>query len=90
MVIICEICYVGVAVSYCSQPFGPVSLACCERCLKEDAWPLWAFIFILELIDGDETAIGPHIKKCKSFDNGKYLDWPGIMEAYRRGREDYL
>ncbi len=78
----CEVCArEGTKIFVYSLPFAAMSIASCEACLHERAYPLWAIHANFDCIGGPENA-ADWCHSFRAWKDGKYIGWDEIVESY--------
>lgn len=70
----CEICKEEVGIGVASSSLGAVSICWGQRCLDENAEPLWAVNNILEMVNYDISKVKQELAdETKVYLNGEYI-----------------
>ena len=72
----------------CDSTLGPTSYAFCQTCLGKRAEAIGVVCLWIHLQGGptnvEKNDAGGGFREIKSYDDGRYIDWPEILAIYPR------
>lgn len=77
----CDVCDRERDVRVGSLPFAPMSVAFCQECIGQNAYPLWALHTGYDLVDGPDNA-ADWFKEMRSYADGLYIDGAEVLRRY--------